>query len=66
MDNFFETPEPIRQISLPNGRTLSIKKEGQYGFFRLHLDKGQVPDVLVGDFTSIFEAEKAAKAYYVL
>lgn len=52
-----------REIELENGNTLRAFRENPYGFIRFKLDKGQLPDFMLGSFTSYSEADKAVQQY---
>lgn len=53
----------VRSFDVPNGRKITLKQEDQYGFWQLHLDKGQLPAKFTGQYTSRIEAEKAIELY---
>jgi hypothetical protein len=54
-----------REVLLDNGNSYHVVKPelSQYGFWTIHMDKGQVPDELKGNFTSPKEARLAITNY---
>ena len=51
-----------RYIDTTSGR-FTTKTYDPYGLVRIHVDKGQVPHELSGQYTSPMEAEQAIEAY---
>lgn len=43
--------------------TLHVKKEDPYGFWFCHYEKGPVPEILGGAYTSFDQADKAIRYY---
>jgi hypothetical protein len=52
-----------REVVLSNGNKYYIQCTDPYGFWKISMDKGQVADVLSGDYTSPEKAEVAIKQY---
>lgn len=52
-----------RVLELKNGNKVHIKKQDPYGFWRVSMERGQIPDTLKGEYTSANEAEKAVRHY---
>jgi len=52
-----------RYIETTNGVKFTTKTYDPYGLVRIHVDKGQVPSELSGQYTSPMEAEQAIEAY---
>lgn len=53
-----------REFQLENGNILRAYRENPYGFIKFKLDKGQLPEFMLGTFTSYSEADKAVKKYF--
>lgn len=53
----------IRQFQLENGNILYAKQSDPYGFWRLSLDKGQLPPWLDQDFNEWGQVLTAVKKY---
>jgi hypothetical protein len=53
----------IRTFELENGNKLYAKQTDPYGFWRLNLDKGQLPDWLDQDFNEWGQVLKAVARY---
>lgn len=51
-----------RTFDVPNN-TLTVRQNGPYGFWTLHLKRGQLPAKYTGMYTSYSEAEKAVEDY---
>ena len=58
-----EELKPIRSLTLDNGNTMYVKRFNPYGLWRVNYDKGSVPDVLSGEYTSFDEAMKDITRY---
>lgn len=54
-----------REIVLDNGNKYHIQQDpaDPYGFWRVHMDKGQVPDHLKGAYTTYPLAKQAVELY---
>jgi hypothetical protein len=53
-----------RTFTLPDGKVIHIEKvKGPFGFWSIHYDHGEVPDVLKGRFTSPQEAQNQVMAH---
>ena len=67
MDDFeVETPKDlgrIRTLALEGGNSVTFKCSDPYGFWTIHLEKGQVPHSLTGQYTTYEYAEKEMRAY---
>lgn len=59
------TPGVTRQIiyTLQSGPVIHAKCLDPYGLWRLNFEKGPLPAVLEGDYTSLSEVEKAINFY---
>lgn len=53
----------VREIPLDNGNILFLKRNDPYGFFTFSLARGQLPDWIKGQYTSLSEAKKAVQKY---
>lgn len=53
----------IRYFDLENGNKLIAKQTDPYGFWRLNLDKGQLPQWLDQDFNEWSQVLKAVEIY---
>lgn len=53
----------LRKYELTNGNTLNLTWTEPHGFFYFHLNKGNLPQYMLGAYTSVHEAEKALKIY---
>lgn len=68
-DIFSEHVDPARdlprdrQIKLETGNIYHIIQKDPYGFWHIHMDKGPVPEVLSGAYTTYGKAEKAVNKY---
>lgn len=64
MDPFSLQPdlETTKVIEMDKNK-MYIKRVGAHGFWRLNLDKGQLPDHMLGDYTSADRAIEAAKLW---
>lgn len=51
-----------RKIKLANN-TIHIMKDGPSGFWRIHYDKGQIPEVWKGDWMTVEDAKRVIKTY---
>lgn len=69
LDNLLDFDLPTRDFGreiskdLPNGNAITMKQAGPYGFWTLHLRRGQLPAKFTGSYTSISEAERAIEEY---
>lgn len=52
-----------RVWNLPHNK-LHFQREQQYGFWKMWLEKGRLPDRYCGLYTSYPEAKKAAEGYF--
>ena len=52
-----------RVFHLENGNKIHIKAEDPYGFWRINLDKGNLPEKLKGMYTSVEMARKDVERY---
>lgn len=52
-----------RVFELENGNKLYAKQTDPYGFWRLNLDKGQLPDWLDQDFNEWSQVQRAVERY---
>lgn len=52
-----------RMVTL-NGANVWLKKDPRFGFWKIQLEEGQIPQALTGSYTSSGDAFQAAKAYY--
>ncbi len=52
-----------RSMTLENGNKIHIEQFDPYGFWRVHYDKGQVPEKLRGHYTSFDRAMVDVKSY---
>lgn len=46
------------------GKKYTLKARNPHGFFKIHPDKGRIPDELSGEYTTQFLAENAIKQYH--
>lgn len=53
----------VREVALDNGNTLYVKRTDPFGFFVFSLARGQIPEWMRGQYTSLDEAQKAIKVY---
>ncbi len=64
MQDFESAPETRRrQVELPNGNKYHIECRDPYGFWFIHMDKGQIPDRLSGAYTSADQAVSDINRY---
>jgi hypothetical protein len=66
-DNYLEHDKDLllkRSYTLKNGNKVNISKTDPYGFWEVHMEKGQLPDKLKGQYTTPMEAEKAVTSYF--
>lgn len=52
-----------REIDLDNGNKLFIRRTEPFGFFQFSLAKGNLPDWIKGNYTTMTQAEKAMDKY---
>lgn len=64
MIDFFITPNAARVIELENGNKLNMTRIDPYGFIKLSLEHGQMPESLKDAlYTDWGQAELAARKY---
>lgn len=61
--NYTAAEERIRVFELENGNKLYAKQSDPYGFWRLNLDKGQLPQWLDQDFNEWGQVLMAVEKY---
>lgn len=52
-----------RVIVVNSGERVTVRKDNQYGFWTLHLEKGQLPARYRGKYTSYSDAKKDLVIY---
>lgn len=52
-----------REIAIGNNK-LILERKDPYGFIDVHFERGQIPKILEGSFTSFDEAYLAIKKYF--
>lgn len=52
-----------REVLLDNGNKYHVEQQDPYGFWAVHMDKGQTPDALKGLFTTANKAYTAIQEY---
>lgn len=52
-----------RSVTLENGNKLIIERTDPYGFWKVHYEKGQIPDKLSGLYTSYDRAMVDVNSY---
>lgn len=55
-----------RSLTLENGNKIHFERTDPYGFWKVHYDKGQVPEKLKGNYTSFDIAMVAVKSYLAI
>jgi hypothetical protein len=63
MSDFDEVTTSRRTYELDNGNKLYAERKDPFGFIELHLDKGPLPERLLGKYTSYDEADRAIQQY---
>jgi hypothetical protein len=52
-----------REIKVPNGASFLLKQSDPHGFWRVHRERGQIPEHLKGEYTNLKMATEAVEAY---
>lgn len=63
MQDMVETNSRKRVFALENGNKLWAVQSDPYGFWALHLDKGQLPDQFKGQYTNFDAVVKDVERY---
>jgi hypothetical protein len=63
MDDFIYSDENRKRKYECGGNVAIVEPEGQYGFFRIHMERGSTPQELTGSWTSYATAETAIQNY---
>ena len=68
MQNYVEVDRAANEHRVLDINTYRVnieKAEGPYGFWQISIDKGRLPEMLRGVYTSPSQAEDAAKNYFL-
>lgn len=63
MEDFIYSEENRKRKYEVGGNVAIVEPEGQYGFFRIHMERGATPQELTGMWTSYSQAEQAIENY---
>lgn len=55
--------DKVRVTEIDNGNSITATSTDPYGFWSLHLKKGQLPEKYRGSYTTFDQAEKAIAKY---
>lgn len=66
MQDMVETSSKKRVFELENGNKLHAVQSDPYGFWALHLDKGQLPERFQGQYTNFDAVVKDVERYCTL
>lgn len=66
MQDMVETNSKKRMFELDNGNKLWAVQSDPYGFWQLHLDKGQLPERFQGHYTTFDAVTKDVERYCTL